>query len=610
MTTYRPTYGSLFTGVGGMDMGFDTHMDCRWQVEWDKNCQSILRRHWPDVPKYLDVQEVYGSELLPVDVITFGSPCQDLSVAGKRAGIDGGRSSMFFEAARIIKEMQDATDGRFPRVTVWENVPGALSSRGGDDFQRVLEEMDELGSVLSEWHILDARWFGVPQRRRRIFLVSVFDSAVAARCGSQILPVAARSGWDPPSRRPEGEGVAGGVGAGVGGVGGGFVAGDGAGESGAVGFRRLAHGFYRDDDSASTLAARDYKGATDLVVPVVSDQILFDGKRNDDFRLYGETAPTLPAMMGTGGNNTPMVGQSIAFSVREDAKANSFSATETDTALAVTALQPSPQSHHAQLFIVQGEPIPIQDGRDMEKRQNGLGVGVEGDPSYTLDTTGGQAVGQPVSPVLSFDTQFGSNANVFVEASPTLKASQASPSVLMPMVFEPGAMSRTDAPRFSTEVAATLRANMGDNQLAVAQPVDGPMDPLCFQPGTASRLGGGVWVDSAPTLRAESHAGDNSPHVVQDVVAPTLTAANDPSRSPQSSEVTEQVGAVFASQYAVRRLCPEECELLMGWPVGHTRWTDTGKEQADSHRYKQCGNGVASPVARWIAGHLARLLED
>ena len=178
-----------------MDMGFDTHMDCRWQVEWDKNCQSILRRHWPDVPKYLDVQEVYGSELLPVDVITFGSPCQDLSVAGKRAGIDGGRSSMFFEAARIIKEMQDATDGRYPRVTVWENVPGALSSRGGDDFQRVLEEMDELGSVLSEWHILDARWFGVPQRRRRIFLVSVFDSVVAARCGSQILPVAARSGW-------------------------------------------------------------------------------------------------------------------------------------------------------------------------------------------------------------------------------------------------------------------------------------------------------------------------------------------------------------------------------------------------------------------------------
>lgn len=119
----RPTYGSLFSGVGGMDMGFDTHMDCVFQVEWDKHAQSILRRHWPDVPKWGDVQEVNGADLPPCDVLTFGSPCQDLSIAGKRAGLDGDRSSMFYEAVRIIKEMRDATNNVYPRITVWENVP-------------------------------------------------------------------------------------------------------------------------------------------------------------------------------------------------------------------------------------------------------------------------------------------------------------------------------------------------------------------------------------------------------------------------------------------------------------------------------------------------------
>ena len=181
-------YGSLFSGVGGFDMGFDNAgYDCRWQVEWDKHCQQTLAYHWPDVPRHGDVQDVRGDQLEPVDVIIYGSPCQDLSVAGKRAGIDGAKSSMFFESVRIFKEMRDATGGIFPRVVVWENVPGALTSNKGRDFGAVLTALDDIGAVAQWWNVLDAQFFGVPQRRRRVFLISVFDPAIAQRVGSEPL---------------------------------------------------------------------------------------------------------------------------------------------------------------------------------------------------------------------------------------------------------------------------------------------------------------------------------------------------------------------------------------------------------------------------------------
>jgi DNA (cytosine-5)-methyltransferase 1 len=187
----KPTYGSLFSGVGGFDMGFDNAgYDCRWQVEWDKNCQQTLAYHWPNTPRHGDVQDVRGDQLEPVDVIIYGSPCQDLSVAGKRAGIDGSRSSMFFESVRIFREMRDATGNTYPRIVVWENVAGALSSNRGEDFRAVLTALDDIGAVAQWWNVLDAQFFGVPQRRRRVFLVSVFDPAIVGRAGDgQILAV-------------------------------------------------------------------------------------------------------------------------------------------------------------------------------------------------------------------------------------------------------------------------------------------------------------------------------------------------------------------------------------------------------------------------------------
>jgi len=186
----KPTYGSLFSGAGGFDLGMDrAGFRCVFQVEWDRHCQEILRHNWPHVPKWLDVQEVHGAEIPPCDVLTFGSPCQDLSTAGKRAGLDGAKSSMFFEAVRIAKEMRNATNATYPRIVVWENVGGALSSNKGGDFSAVIDNLAELGAVAIEWAVLDAQHFGIPQRRRRLFAVGILDPAAAGRSPDPLLPV-------------------------------------------------------------------------------------------------------------------------------------------------------------------------------------------------------------------------------------------------------------------------------------------------------------------------------------------------------------------------------------------------------------------------------------
>ena len=380
------TYGSLFSGVGGFDLGFDiAGYDCVFQVEWDKHCQQILARNWPDVPRWSDVQEVNGAEIPPCDVLTFGSPCQDLSVAGKRAGLDGHKSSMFFEATRIIKEMRHATGNLYPRIAVWENVPGALSSNRGADFRAVLDEMGDCGALEQEWAVLDAQHFGVPQRRRRIFLVAVFDPAIVGRCADQILPVGKGSR------------------------------------------RNLAKG----------------------------------NKTRQDIATDAKTSPT------------------IGFS-------------------------------HTQ--------------------------GLDAQPSQT--------------------------------AFPTLQSEGCGHAVMQPFVkvIRPASNQHPEVWR-KEETAPTLNAfdNGGESRATVLF--------------TAQRVGEAprIYTETAPSLLSRMGTGGNNTPMV-------------------------------ANNYAVRRLTPIECERLMGWPDNHTLWKADGTEQADSHRYKQCGNGVATPVAKWIAEQLKGIL--
>jgi len=167
------THGSLFTGIGGFDLGFEqAGIETRWQCEIEPKRRKVLAHHWSDIPRYQDVTRLDGATLDPVDVITFGSPCQDLSVAGTRTGLDGTKSSLFYEAVRVIREMRHATTGTSPRLAVWENVCGAFSSNAGRDFGAVLDALADIGAVDICWRVLDAQWFGVAQRRRRVFVVA------------------------------------------------------------------------------------------------------------------------------------------------------------------------------------------------------------------------------------------------------------------------------------------------------------------------------------------------------------------------------------------------------------------------------------------------------
>lgn len=157
-------HGSLFSGIGGIDLGFDmSGIKCSWQVENDPKCLSVLKNHWPDVPKFGDICTIGVEELEKVEIISGGFPCQDVSIAGRRDGLKGVRSGLWFEFHRII-------DGLKPEWVVVENVPGLLSSNGGRDFATIIRSLDESGYGVA-WRILDSQWFGVAQRRRRVFIV-------------------------------------------------------------------------------------------------------------------------------------------------------------------------------------------------------------------------------------------------------------------------------------------------------------------------------------------------------------------------------------------------------------------------------------------------------
>ncbi|MCC8036698.1 MAG: DNA cytosine methyltransferase [Bacteroidales bacterium] len=197
------TLGSLFDGSGGFLLGgLLAGITPVWASEIEPFPIRVTTKRMPFIKHYGDVSAMNGGKIEPVDIITFGSPCQDMSVAGKRSGLDGERSSLFYEAVRIIKEMRCATNGKYPRYAVWENVPGAFSSNGGEDFKAVLEALlsvksetvsvsrperwPSAGEILGDgcslaWRVLDTQYWGVPQRRKRIYLVADFAGGSAGK---------------------------------------------------------------------------------------------------------------------------------------------------------------------------------------------------------------------------------------------------------------------------------------------------------------------------------------------------------------------------------------------------------------------------------------------
>lgn len=199
------TLGSLFDGSGGFPLGgLLAGITPVWASEIEPFPIRVTTKRLPFMKHLGDISTVSGADIEPVDIITFGSPCTDMSVAGKRAGLDGSQSCLFYEAIRIVKEMRCATNGEYPRYIVWENVPGAFSSNKGEDFKAVLEAVctvkgegvsvpeppkgkwSSAGEIVADgfslaWRVLDAQFWGVPQRRKRIYLVADFAGGSAGK---------------------------------------------------------------------------------------------------------------------------------------------------------------------------------------------------------------------------------------------------------------------------------------------------------------------------------------------------------------------------------------------------------------------------------------------
>ncbi len=271
---------SLFSGVGGFDLGLEAAgMETIYQCEWDKHATNILNRHWPDVPKWGDISTLTAQEILrhgqQPDVVAWGSPCQDLSVAGFRAGLSGERSGLFHEGIRLIKELRKETNNEYPRISIWENVAGAMSSNGGADFGQVLNEMAEAGAMVIEWAILDAQHFGVPQRRRRVFVIAIFDPAIAGRCPDPLLPVSESLRRDTEKGRTTRQEASSETSAGFG-----------------------ISGFWDLDDLAVSLSEEQEE--PDSLQPYLIDRGAFNQGQNAKFNIHISDDPVSPALRATG----------------------------------------------------------------------------------------------------------------------------------------------------------------------------------------------------------------------------------------------------------------------------------------------------------------------
>ena len=422
------TLGSLFDGSGGFPLGgLLSGITPVWASEIEPFPIRVTTKRLPFMKHYGDISQMDGGKIEPVDIITFGSPCTDMSIAGRRAGLDGKQSVLFYQAIRIIQEMRDATHGKYPRYIVWENVPGAFSSNHGEDFKAVLEAVigiKEPGAQVpmpeknlwpyadlymgEQWSVayrtLDAQYWGVPQRRKRIFLVAVFDSECAGKIlfeseGLSGYSAEGFKAWQRTAAAAEsGSRTAGAV-----------CLNDQGGQSieishditatlraethghppcvmeSAAGFctehSAKARGIGYEDETSPTLRAG-------TVPATVYENHSQDTRYTE---LHG-VAPTVSSTYGTGGNNQPFVVEDTrCFDVRftsdgtKNARQNCY---ETDTSRTIDTGGNSPDSNQGGVAVVavQGSMIGRAD-------KNGpRGSGVNEDISFTLNTTDRHAV--------------------------------------------------------------------------------------------------------------------------------------------------------------------------------------------------------------------------
>lgn len=359
---------SLFAGVGGFDLAFKrAGVKVTAAVEIDKKCRDVLALHFPETKLFDDVKEVTGEQLRATGfisergIIAGGFPCQDLSIAGLRRGLDGARSGLFHEIIRLADELK-------PQFLILENVGGLLSSQRGKDMGIVITALVERGYGVC-WRVLDSQNFGVPQRRRRVFIVASLGDH---RRPAEILFERESGFWDIEAGRKKRKATPNSVERSV----------------GVNSFQKSKRAQTVDDDESwieseivptlnvfdsgdsrtTTVVTQEPKllrmrGGKDgggkgalvsenksLTIATGNDQtlFLFEGNRVGDPRIHENVSPSVIARWGTGGNNVP-----VAFNMRSDDTTDTMNVYEAEQTTSLTALQPSPLSHRSQTFIAQ-----------------------------------------------------------------------------------------------------------------------------------------------------------------------------------------------------------------------------------------------------------------
>ena len=580
------TLGSLFDGSGGFPLGgLISGITPVWASEIEPFPIRVTSKRLPFMKHYGDISQMDGGKIEPVDIICFGSPCTDMSVAGRRAGLDGQQSVLFYQAIRIIKEMRCATNGKYPRYIVWENVPGAFSSNGGEDFKAVLEAVIGIKEPDAQvpspdknrwpyadcymgdgwsvaYRVLDAQFWGVPQRRKRIYLVADF---AGGRAFDILFKSEGLSGYSAEGFRtwqeatgssancPGATGFDGyngdltgavsstlGVNCGMSTGRNGIVLNDQGGnrmdvtDEVTATLRAEAHhppvvmeaaGFCTEHSARSRSIGYEEETAPTLRAGVVPAAVALENHPADSRVKISEDGKvqTLASRMGTGGGNVPLV---MAEACNWDGQQTA----PTLTAHNAGGNQRMPDKSHFNC-ILQAFGISSKDSNGMKSANPHVGF-YEADTSRTIDANGGNpgcnqgGIAVVECPVYSMTT--GSFAQVSENTAPTVLARDyKDPTAVCYGIgrdtFNQGKNAKF-APTFAEETQPTLVAK-GPGAVAL---------PYGFDPSASRDVGQYFLEDCGNTLVNGTCPGHHN-------------------------------GVVEAS-YTVRRLTPTECARLQGFP--------------------------------------------
>lgn len=632
-----PTLGSLFDGIGGFPLAaVHNGIEPVWASEIEAFPIEVTRKRFPSMFHVGDITKLNGAELPPVDIITGGSPCQDLSVAGARAGLAGERSGLFMEQIRVVKEMRDADERRGrtahtvrPRYMCWENVPGAFSSAGGEDFRIVLEEIvrikdsscsvprpdsgrwESAGAIILgdqfslAWRVLDAQFWGVAQRRKRIFLVADF----AGRSASQILFEQDRLPGYPASGGGPGQGTPA------------SAPGSPAspGRAGPIGF----DGYNGDltGEKAATLGVNCgmSTGRNGVITAFAANQ-------RDEVRDLHDVAAALAAQPG-------MKQQTFVAGITAKGNGDCFLSEERHTSLSGGGGMPG-----------QGYPAIFTAGFSAGQGSTAGGIGFQTECSPTLKAS--ESGSNMVPSILCLNDQGGSIMACSEDVAGTLRAQEHGHQ---PLVFDNhGQDTRFLGPvQASQTVSATFGMGGNNQPLVVAKRQNEDHPALYENHGIDARYTGPHAV--APTMSARYGTGGNNVPLVRqkqemscpifsrqrvdvfrdDTVASTQSARQHKDATDLVLDVagldcrngrengdlcgTLQQGTTGSSLNSIhpvrtgrliRRLTPLECERLQGFP---DHWTDL-PNASDSARYKALGNSVAIPCVDFVLRGIAYFL--